>query len=129
MVEQIKPSLPIPVQRALRKLGGDIRTARLRRRISTNTPSDRAAISRTTLNKVEKGEPSVAMWIYATVLFVLGLNDKLAKLAEPAEDTVGLLLEEENLPQRIHSVSIAGKGKNGKIKLKSEKESNKRRKE
>ena len=101
MKKVVKPSLPLPVLRTLRKLGSDIRSARLRRRITTKILAERAAISRTTLNKVEKGDPGVAMWVYGSVLFVLGLIERLAKLAEPAEDSVGLALEEERLPQRI----------------------------
>ena len=79
----------------MRKLGGDIRDARLRRRIPTKIMAYRASISRTTLNKVEKGEPGVSLGIYATVLFVLGLHDRLAELADIKTDTVGLELEEE----------------------------------
>jgi len=54
-----------------------------------------------TLNKVEKGDPGVAIGIYATVLFVMGMVERLAELADPKNDPVGLQLEEENLPQRI----------------------------
>jgi len=39
--------------------------------------------------------------IYARVLFVLGMVDRLADLADPKQDTVGLELEEEHLPERI----------------------------
>jgi hypothetical protein len=63
--------------------------------------AQRASISRMTLNKVEKGDPGVAMGIYATVLFVLGMADRLADLTDPKDDIVGLALEEEHLPQRI----------------------------
>ena len=42
-----------------------------------------------------------SMGIYATVLFVLGLADRLADIADPKNDPVGLQLEEERLPQRI----------------------------
>lgn len=92
---------PIPVRRALRKLGHDIRDARRRRRIPVAIMAERASISRMTLNKVEKGEPGVSMGTYATVLFVLGMAERLADLADPKNDTVGLALEEERLPQRI----------------------------
>jgi hypothetical protein len=94
-------SLPIPVGRALRKLGNDIRDARRRRRIPAEITAARASISRTTLVKIEKGEPGVAIGNYATVLFVLGMADRLADLADSRNDAVGLQLEEENLPQRI----------------------------
>jgi len=98
-----KPSgmLPIPVARALRKLGHDIRDARRRRRIPAEIAAARASISRTTLVKIEKGEPGVAIGNYAIVLFVLGMTDRLADLADPRNDAVGLQLEEEHLPQRI----------------------------
>ena len=93
--------LPLPVTRALRKLGHDIRDARRRRRIPVAVAAERASISKTTLLKVERGDPGVLAGTYATVLFVLGLLDKLSAVADPGRDTVGLQLEEEQLPQRI----------------------------
>ena|SRR5438874_10790616 len=92
---------PIPVTRALRKLGQDIRDARRRRRIPVAILAQRASISRATLHKVEKGDPGVSLGAYATVLFALGMTGRLADVADPRQDTVGLELEEENLPKRI----------------------------
>lgn len=93
--------LPIPVKRALRKLGNDIKDARRRRRIATQLMAERASISRTTLNKIEQGHPGVAMGHYATVLFILGLTERLNDLADIQYDSVGKLLAEEFLPKRI----------------------------
>lgn len=95
--------LPVPVRRALCKLGQDIRDARLRRRISTAIMAERASISRTTLNKVEKGDPGVSLGIYATVLYVLGMAERLSDLADAKTDIVGLALEDERLPKRIRT--------------------------
>ena len=94
-------ALPVPAARAVRKLGHDIRDARRRRRIPVAIMAQRASISRTTLNKLEKGDPGVSLGSYATVLFVLGMVDRIADLADPKHDAVGLELEEERLPQRI----------------------------
>jgi hypothetical protein len=94
-------ALPIPVKRALRKLGHDIKDARRRRRIPMAIAAQRASLSKPTLIKVERGDPGASMGSYATVLFVLGMADRLADLADPKNDPVGLQLEEENLPQRI----------------------------
>jgi transcriptional regulator with XRE-family HTH domain len=94
-------SLPIPAARALRKLGQDLRDARRRRRIPSALVAERASISRSTLVKIEQGHPGVAMGSYATVLFVLGLTERLAELADATKDIRGLELEEEHLPQRI----------------------------
>lgn len=95
------PQTPVPVIRALRKLGHDIRDARRRRRIPVALMAERAPISRTTLNKVEKGDPGVSLGAFATVLFALGMVDRLAEIAAPRRDAVGRELEEEHLPQRI----------------------------
>jgi transcriptional regulator with XRE-family HTH domain len=92
---------PAPVRRALRKLGQDIRDARRRRRIPVQIMAERASISRTTLSKVEKGDPGVSLGIYARVLFVLGMAERLAELADVRSDALGLELDEEQLPQRI----------------------------
>jgi transcriptional regulator with XRE-family HTH domain len=93
--------VPIPVTRALRKLGHDIRDARRRRRIPAEIAAQRASISRTTLAKIERGAPGVAIGNYAIVLFVMGMTERLADLADAKGDIVGLQLEEERLPQRI----------------------------
>lgn len=95
-------SLPIPVRKVLSKLGQDISDARKRRRIPTTLMAKRAGISRTTLNKIEKGDASVALGIYASVLFVLGMEKRLAELADIKFDETGLMLDEQNLPERIH---------------------------
>jgi transcriptional regulator with XRE-family HTH domain len=95
------PPLPLPVKRALSKLGEDIRKARLRRRITTTMMAERVFITRTTLRKVERGNPGVSLGIYATVLFVLGLTPRLAELADTRSDQVGLQLEDDRLPQRV----------------------------
>ena len=100
MAKTLSP-LPLPVKRALRKLGSDIRDARRRRRISTVVLADRALISRVTLARVERGEPTVSIGVCATVLYVLGLMEHLEQLADPRRDDVGLALEEERLPKRV----------------------------
>src|ERR1700694_4971408 len=96
-------SLPLPVKRSLKKLGSDLADARKRRRISTTTMAQRAMISRTTLVKVEDGDQGVSIGIYATVLFVLGMTERIADLADASHDRTGLALESENLPKRISS--------------------------
>ncbi|HEV2397424.1 MAG TPA: hypothetical protein VGS27_10825 [Candidatus Sulfotelmatobacter sp.] len=65
----------------------------------------RASISEPTLIRIERGDPKVAMGSYATVLFVLGMADRLADLVDAKNDPVGLQLEEENLPKRIRGFS------------------------
>ena len=93
-------ALPLAVRKALRKLGGDIQVARKRRRLTMTIVAERAFISRNTLTRVERGDPAVSLGIYTTVLFVLGLAERVGDLADPLSDSVGISLETERLPQR-----------------------------
>lgn len=93
---------PIAVRRALKQLGSDLRDARRRRRIPTALMAERVGVTRMTLAKAERGDGSVSIGVYASMLFVLGLLDRLAQLGSAREDVVGMALEAERLPQRIH---------------------------
>jgi hypothetical protein len=75
--------------------------------------AERASVSKPTLIRIERGDPGVAAGNYARVLFVLGMIDRLADLADARNDPVGLQLEEENLPKRIRGPRRRepGKGK------------------
>ena len=105
-------TLPIPVLRALRKLGHDIKDARRRRRIPMAIAAERASISKPTIIKVERGDPTVSIASYAIVLYVLGMVDQLGNLVASKNDPVGLLLEEDNLPQRIREAHTQKSMKN-----------------
>jgi transcriptional regulator with XRE-family HTH domain len=94
-------NLPIPVIKALRKLGQDINDARRRRRITTNLMAERAGLSRSTIGKIEKGDPTTSMGGYGAVLFVLGMDKRLSDLVDNIYDLVGRRLEDESLPQRV----------------------------
>ena len=93
--------LAIPVSGALKKLGSDIDSARRRRRISVALMAERACITPKTYLKIKNGESTVSMGGYASVLFILGMIDKLRNLADAEHDLTGRMLEEENLPKRI----------------------------
>jgi len=93
--------LPIPVARALRKLGKDLRDARRRRRIPSAILAERAGIGRMTLFRIERGDGSVSLASYAAVLFSLDMIERLNDLADVRFDAIGLDVEEEHLPQRI----------------------------
>lgn len=95
------------MQRALRKLGADVRSARKRRRLTVRLLAERALISPTTLGKIENGDPGTAIGFYAAVLMVLGLGERLGELADAAHDELGLALSEEDLPMRVRYTSTS----------------------
>jgi transcriptional regulator with XRE-family HTH domain len=94
-------SIPLPSGHALRKLGRDLALARRKRGISTSDMAARLFVSRDTLWRLERGDPAVAVGTLATAAFVLRLHERLANLAAPASDELGLSLDERRLPQRI----------------------------
>ncbi len=94
-------SIPLPAAHALRKLGRDLALARRKRGISTSDMAGRLFVSRDTLWRLERGDPSVALGTLATAIFILGLQDRLGNLAAPGSDELALSLDERRLPQRI----------------------------
>lgn len=92
------------LQRTLSTLGEQIRLARLRRRFSANMISERAGISRNTLRSIERGEPSVALGSYASVLLSLGLEKDLLLVAK--DDLLGRKLQDANLPTRARAPRV-----------------------
>ncbi len=100
---------PLPVQRALRKLGKDLCNARKRRRLPMWLVAERASLSRSTLSKIEKGDEGVSLGAYAKILFVLNLIQRLVDLVDSKFDVLGLGLEDEQLPKRVRIKRI-GRG-------------------
>ena len=80
-------TLPRAARQALIRLGLDIAVASKKRRISTVSMTERAFISRGTRYKVEKGDPSVSMSIYAPVSSILGLIEGFGNVADRATGT------------------------------------------
>lgn len=80
----------------LRTMGEQIKLARLRRSLPAELVAERAGISRASLWKVEKGDPSVAMGIYASVLHALNNMDKDLLLVAK-DDEMGRQLQDLNL--------------------------------
>lgn len=91
----LRPKLLPTLNQILDELGSNIKLARLRRKLSAEQVAERAGISRQALWRVEKGAGSVSMATYAQVLFVLGLEKDLLKLA--ADDVLGRRLQDADI--------------------------------
>jgi transcriptional regulator with XRE-family HTH domain len=91
-----KKSILLPsADKVLRELGENIKLARKRRKLTEGQVAERANIARSTLQLIEKGEPGVAMSSYLQVLFVLGLEKDLLRVA--ADDPLGRKLQDAGL--------------------------------
>jgi len=103
MKSSVSDILPGKVRRSLVKLGRDIALARRKRKLTALMMAERVGVARTTYLRVEKGDANVAIASYAMALFVLGASDRLGDLVDPGTDDVGLLLDEERIPQRVRT--------------------------
>ena len=82
-------ALDAQLARALIPLGEDISLARRRREISMQSMATRMGVSLKTVQRLEKGDATVAVGTVAKALFVLGELDKLAHLLDTAGDDLG----------------------------------------
>jgi transcriptional regulator with XRE-family HTH domain len=88
---------------ALERLGHDLRAARLSRRVAVADLAARAGTSPSTIARLERGDPGVAVGTLADVLVSLGLIEKLADLVDIRKDDLGLAMTSQRLPQRGRS--------------------------
>jgi DNA-binding XRE family transcriptional regulator len=78
--------MPAIVLGHLRELGENLSVARKRRREPLKAWAQRIGVSEPTLMRMEKGDPSVSMGVYATALWLMGRSQAIADLAAPAQD-------------------------------------------
>ena len=88
---------------ALKQLGNDLRSARLRRGISVADLAVRAGTSASTVTRLEKGDSGVGIGTLSDVLVVFGLIERLADLIDARKDELGMALDAERLPRRGRS--------------------------
>ena len=90
--------LPRKLDQKMQMVGEQIRLARLRRNLSIAQVAERAPCSPVTINRVEKGAPTVAIGIYLRVLYALQLDDDILLLAQ--KDDMGRALQDLAIKQR-----------------------------
>ncbi len=90
--------MPRKLELKMQTVGEQIRLARLRRNLSIAQVAERATCSPVTINRVEKGSPTVAIGIYLRVLYALQLDDDILLLAQ--KDEMGRALQDLALKHR-----------------------------
>ena len=93
-------SPPAAVEEALRRLGRNIRIARLRRQLRIQDLAERMGVSRFTVADLERGKPGTSGAAYLGALWALGLLDQAEELADPDRDEEGRVLESARAPRR-----------------------------
>ena len=95
--------VPLPVERAIHKLGSDMSLARRRRHISQASLAERMGASLSTVRRMEKGDVRVPIHFFARALHVFGEVQALEHLLDTPNDEIGLTLMDERLPKRVRS--------------------------
>lgn len=82
----------------LETMGNQIKLARCRRKMTCEMAAYKAGITRATLWKIERGDPSVAIGYYFKVLNILNLEKTMLEIAK--DDPLGRLLQDAELDQK-----------------------------
>lgn len=91
----------LSARRALEALGANIKTARLKRRISVKGFAERVGVSESTISRLEKGGDGVSIGTLAMACLVLGEIGRISNFLDPGSDDTGLLFDRQTLPKRI----------------------------
>lgn len=92
---------PYEVEKALQDLGRNLRTARLRRRLTIADVAGKVGAGRRAVADAERGKPSTGAVIYVALLWTYGLLDDFQLLADPGRDQEGLTLARLQENQRV----------------------------
>lgn len=84
---------PFPVEQALKRLGANLRTARLRRNLTIIEVAAKIGTGPRAVSDAEKGKPSTGIVVYSALLWAYDLLGSMETLADPARDEEGLNLE------------------------------------
>lgn len=106
--------LPLPVERAIRKLGQDLSLARRRRRISQASLAERIGASLSTIKRMEDGDLRIPLHFIARAMYLFGELERLSNLLDTARDDIGLTLMNEQLPLRVRN-KTAKRNKTGAL--------------
>ena len=93
--------VPLHVTRSLTRLGRAISLARRRRHLTQEDLAERIGVSAHTVRRMEAGHPGTALVHFARALQVFGELTQLDQLLDTPQDTIGLILMDEKLPQRV----------------------------
>jgi len=93
---------PYAVEQALKRLGANLRTARLRRNLTIDEVAEKIGTGRRAVMDAEKGRPGASAAVYFALLWVNDLLNQVSEIADPAKDDEGLALTTSRERARAH---------------------------
>ncbi len=90
---KLQKAPPFPVEQALKRLGDNLRTARIRRNLTIEDAAERIGTGPRAVRDAESGKPSTGIVVYSALLWLYDLLQPFDQLADPLSDKEGLSLE------------------------------------
>jgi transcriptional regulator with XRE-family HTH domain len=85
-------TLPHSVELGIRKLGHNLKTARLRRNLTIEDVAEKIGVSRFVVADAEHGKASTGIAVYAALLWTYRLLDQLTQIGSPEQDKEGIAM-------------------------------------
>lgn len=99
--EMARRELPVRVQRGAAEIGRHLVTWRKLQNLTAEQVAERANVSRTTLRRLEHGDPGVGLDVFLGVARALGQLDRVVDVLDPYDTDLGRARAEEALPDRV----------------------------
>lgn len=99
---------PYAVENSIKRLGANLRIARLRRNLSIQHMANIIGTGPRAVADAEKGKLATGAAVYAALLWALGLLEQLNDVADPTKDEIGkrLALSKERTRARQGSEEL-----------------------
>lgn len=97
----MKRALPFRTRQAAKDIGQSIRDWRRLQTITSNELADMAGVSRSTLSRLENGDPSVSLATLLNICNAFALTDRVIDAVDPYETDYGRARASQSLPQRV----------------------------
>ena len=83
---------PYAVERAIGRLGANLRTARLSRNLTIGEVGEKIGTGPRAVSDAEKGKVTTSIAVYMALLWAYDLLSHMSDVADPAQDKEGLAL-------------------------------------
>ena len=99
----MKRPVPMATRLAARRIGENLSTWRRLYGLSSQQVAERAAVSRSTVSRLENGDPTVSFATFLNVCRAVGILDAISTATDPYETDLGRARADTAIPQRIRS--------------------------
>ena len=99
----MKRPVPMATKLAARRIGENLSTWRRLYGLSSQQVAERAAVSRSTVSRLENGDPTVSFATFLNVCRAVGVLDAISTATDPYETDLGRARADTAIPQRIRS--------------------------